>query len=161
MISNESIMSNTSIIPNGMMSHTGIMPNEKLFNELIENGFFSQQGKGVFFYVQNNNVFGASGSAFSFGENSTNTVINNNASNNDLLELTQTLLNEIKNSQLDAENQEQLKELVEAATSEASSEKPKKAILKSFIDSANTIIQTAANSTNLISAFEKWSAFFS
>ncbi|MCY9372227.1 hypothetical protein [Bacillus haynesii] len=160
MMSNPSIMSNANVMPNpSIVSSANIMPNQKTLKELIEDGFFTQSEKGVFLYMQNNNVFGANGSSFSFGENSSNVVINNNSSNNDLLELTQTLIKEIKNSELNAENQEELKDLVEGAANEASTEKPRKAILQSFINSANSIIQTAANSTNLITAFEKWSAF--
>ncbi|PLR92385.1 hypothetical protein CTZ29_06795 [Bacillus halotolerans] len=132
--------------------------------ELIVNGQFEETMKGVFIYVDkttHNTVNNPNGTAISFGSHSNNTVVNNNnKGDNEFEEVTKLLLAEIKKSELNPEKQEELNELVDAANSEITAEKPKKAVLKSFIDSADSIIKTASNSVNLISAFEKWQNFF-
>ncbi|MCY8486026.1 hypothetical protein MOC97_11140 [Bacillus atrophaeus] len=142
----------------------GSIANGKTFMDLINEGLFSEPKKGMFVYMEDNrqyNISNNSGSAFSFGSNSSNVVMNHNSSNNELAELTQALLKEIKDSNLDSENEEQLNHLVHATTSEANTEKPKKILIKSFLDSADSVIKTATTSVNLISAFEKWKSFFS
>ncbi|MHC8425881.1 hypothetical protein ACUZ22_06670 [Bacillus velezensis] len=138
---------------------------EKTMEELIANGQFEEKMKGVYIYVDktiHNTVHNPNGTAISFGSHSNNTVVNNNnQGDTEFEEVTKLLLAEIKNSELNPEKQEELNELVDAANSEITAEKPKKAVLKSFIDSADSIIKTASNSVNLISAFEKWQNFFS
>lgn len=137
----------------------------RTMNELIVNGQFEEITRGAFIYVDkttHNNVYNPSGTAISFGSHSNNTVVNNNnQGDTEFEEVTKLLLAEIKKSELNPEKQEELNELVEAANSEVTAEKPKKAVLKSFIESADSIIKTASNSVNLISAFEKWQNFFS
>ncbi len=133
--------------------------------ELLSKKIFVGAEGGVFIYMDNttnNTVNQPIGTAISFGSNSNNTVINNNNSgNNEFEEITKLLLDEIKKSELGSEKQEELSELVDAVNSELTAERPKKAILKSCLDSANSIIQLGANSTNLITAFEKWSTYIS
>ncbi|MFJ5965526.1 hypothetical protein [Bacillus sp. NPDC093026] len=101
-------------------------------------------------------------SAFSIGDNSTNISTNNINKNDDqFLKLTQTLMQELKKSELATPQQEEVEELVDAIVNGVNEPQPKKAIIRSLVDSANSIIQLGANSTNLITAFEKWSTYIS
>ncbi|WP_153062645.1 hypothetical protein [Metasolibacillus meyeri] len=97
------------------------------------------------------------GSAFSFGDSSTNTVINvNNGVSEDLLK---KLLQEIDSSELKNNEKEELKELVTTAQDASEGETPKKSVMKSMLNSSQAIIDTVTKSPALIEAFKKWAEF--
>jgi hypothetical protein len=116
-----------------------------------------QSGDVIMGNQQNNNVSGIQGSAFSFGTHSTNNVTNN--FNNELADITKDLLATLNTVDIKPEDKQELVEIIDAASEEANSEKPKKRILKSLVGSANTFIDTATKTPGLITAYEKWSQF--
>jgi hypothetical protein len=66
-------------------------------------------------------------------------------------------LNEVKD--LKGDTKEELEDVINAATKEASSDKPKRGILKSFLDQTKNVIGTLAATPALITAYEKWHGF--
>jgi hypothetical protein len=98
-------------------------------------------------------------SAFALGENHKVTTNNNNQRLR--VEDTEELLRIVNEVDLPIDQKKELEELIESATEEASSETPKKTILKRFLNGISDIIGTVKNSPELITAYQKWSEFFS
>ena len=138
--------------------HNGIN-HFKTIKELIDRGLLRDEGNNV--YIMNDNrqytVNNPQGSAFSFGDNSTNKVVNNNNGMSE--DLLMNLLKEIDVSNLKSEEKEELKELVEAAQDASEAENPKKSVIKRMLEASKGIIDTVTNSPALIDAYTKWVQF--
>lgn len=121
-------------------------------------GLLKDKGRFVFIMEDNRQytVNSPQGSAISFGDNSTNTVTNNNGVAADLFI---NLLKEIDSSNLKSEEKEELKELVEAAQVASEGDNPKKTVIKSMLDTSKSIIDTVSSSSTLIDAYTKWVQF--
>ncbi|MGE7021974.1 hypothetical protein [Solibacillus cecembensis] len=132
----------------------------KTTKELIELGLLEDEGRFVFVMVNDKRTYTVNnpqGSAFSFGENSTNTVTNNN--NGVSEELLLNLFKEIDSSELKNDEREELKELIEAAQAASEAEIPKQSVIRSMLDGAKNIMDTVSNSPRLIEAYTQWINF--
>lgn len=94
--------------------------------------------------------------AFAIGQQNTVNQNNSGAAN----DVTEELIELLKgHPEIAPEKKEELEEIISSASEEIKAEKPKKAILKSLLDSANSIMSTIAKTPELITAFDKWSDF--
>jgi hypothetical protein len=129
-------------------------------NDLITSGRLVMINGGIQIMTNNNtttnNVSGVKNSAFTFGANSPATVTNNNS---EVVDLTKELIYLLKTENISDESKEELEGYISSAAEEASSEKPKKPILKSLLGSANSIMDTITKSPALIAAYDKWATF--
>lgn len=97
------------------------------------------------------------GSNQNVGNNGVQTITN--STSNELTELTNRLVDELKKLDVYSETKQELEEVILAASEESVVENPKKGILKSFLEQSKNIIDTVNGTPSLILAYEKWSAF--
>lgn len=106
--------------------------------------------KGIFNYQSH-----VEGSNQNVGHGASQVVTNSQTS--ELADLTRELLESLRGIELQQEQKKELEEVINAATDEASSDKPKKGILKSFLEQTKNVIDTVNKTPALISAYQKWS----
>lgn len=95
--------------------------------------------------------------AFAIGEqNTVNQTVNGLEENKSL---TEQFLKNLAEAKIPDEQKEEFKQIVETASNEASKDNPNKTILKSLLQTANSIMDTINKSPQLISAYEKWGKF--
>lgn len=131
----------------------------KTIKELMEMNLLKDEGRNVYVMVNDNRKYtvnNASHSAFSFGDNSQNTVTNNTGVSDDILK---ALLKEIDASELTSDAKEELKELVEATQVESEAEQPKKSVIRRMLDGSKGIIDSINSSPALIETYTKWAQF--
>lgn len=73
--------------------------------------------------------------------------------------VSEELLKLLEVSELDAQQKQEMKEIIEVAAEEVGNDKPKKPIVRGLLNSATAIMDTVAKSPQLITAFEKWSTY--
>lgn len=104
-----------------------------------------------------NTVNNPQGTAISFGDCSTNTITNNYGV--EIEDLTKNLLELLKSEEMDPSDRTELTDLIEVASQTATTEQPKKAVVKNLLKGSKELIDTAAKSPALIEAYVKWATF--
>lgn len=122
---------------------------------------FIKKGNGVYLYMENKGIINYQSTVTNTNQNvgdHSNLQINSGQAAID--DLANLLIEAIKTEDsIEPTVKEELEEVINAATEEAVSEKPKKGILKSFLDRTQSVIDTISKTPNIITAYEKWSLF--
>ncbi|WP_432355341.1 hypothetical protein [Sporosarcina sp. A2] len=120
------------------------------------------EGRNVFFVTNDyrqitNTVNNPQGTAISFGPGSTNNVANNYGAK--IEDLTKDLLQQLGLEDMDASHRVEISELIEAASQEANSEQPRKALIRNFLSGSKGLMDAIVRSPELIEAYGKWATF--
>lgn len=73
--------------------------------------------------------------------------------------VSEELLKFLEDSELNVQQKQEMKEIIEVASEEVRNDKPKKPIVRGLLNSATAIMDTVTKSPQLIRAFEKWSTY--
>lgn len=136
------------------------MSDTKLISDLVAEQLMEDTGRNVYIMIdkrQVNTVNNPQGSAFSFGDHTTNTVTNYNSP--ELEDLTSNLLELLRAEEIDPSQKAELTDLIEAASQEANSPEPKKGLLRTFLSGSKGLMDTFVRSPELIEAYSKWATF--